>query len=112
MIPAMKPRTVHCCRSVAFVISARAAPFFRWRMATTSAVSLPSRGAAQPDWGVLLGGRIDAGLYFGDDKYSVFVYRVRCRCLGKPVREWPRLTAWRFVSVPVQRREHSIDVVN
>src|ERR1017187_1959904 len=44
--PAMKPRTVCFCHPIVFMISARVAPFFRWSMATTWAVLLPSRGPA------------------------------------------------------------------
>src|ERR1035438_5117494 len=40
----MKPRTVCFCQPMVFMISASVAPFFRWSMATTWAVLLPSRG--------------------------------------------------------------------
>jgi hypothetical protein len=43
--PAMNPRTVCFCQPIFSTISAKVAPFFRWRMATTWAVLLPSRGA-------------------------------------------------------------------
>src|ERR1017187_2543260 len=42
--PAMKPRTVCFCQPIFSIISAKVAPFFRWSMATTWAVLLPSRG--------------------------------------------------------------------
>ena len=44
--PAMKPRTVCFCHAILSMISASVAPFFRWSMATTWAVLLPSRGPA------------------------------------------------------------------
>src|ERR1019366_6913451 len=44
--PAMKPRTVCFCQPIFSMISASVAPFFRWSMATTWAVLLPSRGPA------------------------------------------------------------------
>src|ERR1019366_4468260 len=40
----MKPRTVCFCQPMVFIISAKVAPFFRWSMATTWAVLVPSRG--------------------------------------------------------------------
>src|ERR1035441_4775281 len=40
----MNPRTVCFCQPMVFMISASVAPFFRWSMATTWAVLLPSRG--------------------------------------------------------------------
>jgi hypothetical protein len=40
----MKPRTVCFCQPIVFMISASVAPFFRWSMATTWAVLVPSRG--------------------------------------------------------------------
>ena len=43
--PAMKPRTVCFCQPILSMISASVAPFFRWSIATTWAVLLPSRGA-------------------------------------------------------------------
>src|ERR1035437_2600219 len=42
----MNPRTVCFCQPIFSMISARVAPFFRWSMATTWAVLLPSRGPA------------------------------------------------------------------
>src|ERR1035437_9159009 len=42
----MKPRTVCFCQPIFSMISASVAPFFRWSMATTWAVLLPSRGPA------------------------------------------------------------------
>src|ERR1035441_4519348 len=42
----MKPRRVCFCQPMVFVISAGVPPFFRWSMATTWAVLLPSRGPA------------------------------------------------------------------
>src|ERR1035438_832901 len=44
MAPAMKPRTVCFCQPIFSIISESVAPFFRWSMATTWAVLLPSRG--------------------------------------------------------------------
>src|ERR1035441_3917050 len=44
--PAMNPRTVCPCHPIVSMISASVAPFFRWSMATTWAVLLPSRGPA------------------------------------------------------------------
>ena len=44
--PAMNPRTVCRCQPILSMISASVAPFFRWSIATTWAVLLPSRGAA------------------------------------------------------------------
>src|SRR5580700_9710568 len=41
----MNPRTVCRCQPILSMISASVAPFFRWSMATTWAVLLPSRGA-------------------------------------------------------------------
>src|ERR1035438_2814851 len=41
----MNPRTVCFCQPILSMISASVAPFFRWSMATTWAVLLPSRGA-------------------------------------------------------------------
>src|ERR1035438_4317763 len=46
MAPAMNPRTVCFCHPIWSMISARVAPFFRWSIATTWAVLLPSRGGA------------------------------------------------------------------
>ena len=43
--PAMNPRTVCFCQPILSMISASVAPFFRWSIATTWAVLLPSRGA-------------------------------------------------------------------
>src|ERR1039458_5730833 len=40
----MNPRTVCFCQPICAVISTSVAPFFRWSMATTWAVLLPSRG--------------------------------------------------------------------
>src|ERR1019366_180954 len=61
--PAMNPRTVCFCQPILSMISASVAPFFRWSMATTWAVLLPSRGpalsgalAAFLAWGALLAG--------------------------------------------------------
>jgi len=42
----MKPRTVCFCQPILSMISASVAPFFRWSMAATWAVLLPSRGPA------------------------------------------------------------------
>src|SRR5674476_587283 len=42
----MNPRTVCFCQPIFSMISASVAPFFRWSMATTWAVLLPSRGPA------------------------------------------------------------------
>src|ERR1035438_6963951 len=42
----MKPRTVCFCQPILSIISSSVAPFFRWSMATTWAVLLPSRGPA------------------------------------------------------------------
>src|ERR1017187_2666220 len=42
--PATKPRTVCFCQPIFSIISASVAPFFRWSMATTWAVLVPSRG--------------------------------------------------------------------
>src|ERR1017187_1167663 len=42
----MNPRTVCPCQPILSMISASVAPFFRWSMATTRAVLLPSRGPA------------------------------------------------------------------
>src|SRR5580704_5130108 len=39
----MKPRTVCFCQPILSMISASVAPFFRWSIATTWAVLLPSR---------------------------------------------------------------------
>jgi len=44
--PLMNPRTVCFCQFIFSMISASVAPFFRWSMATTWAVLLPSRGPA------------------------------------------------------------------
>ena len=44
--PAMNPRTVCFCQPILSMISASVAPFFRWSIATTCAVLLPSRGPA------------------------------------------------------------------
>jgi len=44
--PAMNPRTVWRCQPIFSIISTRVAPFFRWSIATTWAVLLPSRGPA------------------------------------------------------------------
>src|ERR1035437_1933651 len=46
IVPAMKPRTVCFCHPILSIISGSAAPCFRWSMATTWAVLLPSRGPA------------------------------------------------------------------
>lgn len=43
MAPAMNPRTVCFCQPICSMISARAAPFFRFSIAITWAVLLPSR---------------------------------------------------------------------
>src|SRR5579863_8143109 len=45
----MNPRTVCFCHAILSMISASVAPFFRWSMATTWAVLLPSRGAVASD---------------------------------------------------------------
>src|ERR1035437_8022320 len=42
----MKPRTGCFCQPIFSMISASVAPFFRWSMATTWAVLVPSRGPA------------------------------------------------------------------
>src|ERR1035437_5970559 len=42
----MNPRTVCFCQPILSMISASVAPFFRWSMATTWAVLLPSRWPA------------------------------------------------------------------
>src|ERR1700730_168462 len=42
----MNPRTVGFCQPILSIISANVAPFFRWSIATTWAVLLPSRGPA------------------------------------------------------------------
>src|ERR1039457_3606735 len=42
----MKPRTVCFCQPIFSMISASVAPFFRWSIAMTCSVLLPSRGAA------------------------------------------------------------------
>jgi hypothetical protein len=44
--PAMNPRTVCFCQPIFSMSSVSVAPFFRWSIATTWAVLLPSRGLA------------------------------------------------------------------
>src|SRR5713101_5486866 len=44
--PLMNPRTLCFCQPVAFIISARVAPFLRWIRANTVAFLLPCRAAA------------------------------------------------------------------
>jgi hypothetical protein len=43
IVPAMNPRTVCFCQPIFSTISERVAPLFRWSIATTWAVLLPSR---------------------------------------------------------------------
>src|ERR1700680_118171 len=42
----MNPRTVCFCQPILSMVSESVAPFFRWSIATTCAVLLPSRGPA------------------------------------------------------------------
>ena len=58
--PAMNPRTVCRCQPILSMISARVAPFFRWSMATTWAVLLPSRG---PVASCVLAARLPLGAF-------------------------------------------------
>src|SRR4051812_10122236 len=46
--PLMNPRTLCFCQPVAFIISARVAPFLRWIRARTVAFLLPVRALAAP----------------------------------------------------------------
>src|ERR1035437_5175275 len=64
----MKPRTVCFCQPILSMISASVAPFFRWSMATTWAVLLPSRGPALSGDFAALG---DLGAFFAGVAFLV-----------------------------------------
>src|SRR5690349_9123881 len=53
--PEMNPRTLCFCQPVAFIISARVAPFLRWIRARTVAFLLPVRALAAPLAGFVAG---------------------------------------------------------